>query len=65
MVMWIFASAFEDLWLYYLLAFAVAGALSFGATPLVKMFAQRVGAIDVPKDDRRMHTAPVVAQRRQ
>lgn len=42
-----------------LLAFVVAGALSFGFTPLVKIFAQKIGAMDVPKDDRRMHTVPI------
>lgn len=33
--------------------------MSFAATPLVKIFAQKVGAIDVPKDNRRMHDHPI------
>lgn len=33
--------------------------MSFAATPLVKVFAQKVGAIDVPKDGRRMHDHPI------
>lgn len=40
-------------------AFSVALALSFAATPVVKLFAKKVGAIDVPRDDRRMHKVPV------
>lgn len=41
------------------LAFIVAGLISFGATPIVKKFAHKVGAVDVPKDDRRMHKEPI------
>jgi len=37
----------------------VALALSLAATPGVKWFAQRVGAIDVPKDSRRVHKLPI------
>ena len=33
--------------------------MSFAATPLVKIFAQKVGAMDVPKDGRRMHDHPI------
>ena len=33
--------------------------MSFAATPVVKIFAQKVGAIDVPKDGRRMHDHPI------
>ena len=33
--------------------------VSFAATPLVKIFAQKVGAMDVPKDGRRMHDHPI------
>ena len=36
-------------------AFAAAGVLSYFFTPPVKRFAQKIGAIDVPKDNRRMH----------
>lgn len=41
------------------LSFIVAGGLSFGLTPLVKAFAKRIGAMDVPRDGRRMHTVPI------
>jgi len=40
------------------LAFAVACAISAGMTPLTIKFAHKVGAIDVPKDNRRMHKIP-------
>lgn len=33
--------------------------LSFLATPLVKRMAYRVGAMDIPKDNRRMHDHPI------
>ena len=34
-------------------------AISFAMTPIVKNFAIKVGAIDVPKDGRRMHDHPI------
>lgn len=37
----------------------VALVVSFAATPAVKWFANRVGAIDVPKDARRVHKSPI------
>ena len=40
-------------------AFAAAGVLSYFFTPPVKKFAHKVGAIDVPKDNRRMHKEPI------
>ena len=42
-----------------LLAMAVAAAASYLTTPMVKSLAVRVGAIDVPKDNRRMHKVPI------
>ena len=42
-----------------LLAMAVAAAVSFASTPMVKALAYKVGAIDVPKDNRRMHKVPI------
>ena len=41
------------------LALVVAVGVSFLSTPLVKNLAVKVGAIDVPKDDRRMHKTPI------
>lgn len=40
-------------------ALFVAALVSFIITPVVKAFAQKVGAIDVPKDGRRMHDHPI------
>ena len=40
-------------------AFAVAAVLSYFFTPPGKNFAHKVGAIDVPKDARRMHKKPI------
>ena len=46
-------------WLKMLLAFIVALVISFLMTPPVKDFAAKVGAIDVPKDGRRVHDHPI------
>lgn len=40
-------------------ALVAAMAICFAATPVVKQFAQRVGAIDVPRDARRVHDHPI------
>ena len=40
-------------------ALVVAGLISYFATPHVKSLAYKVGAIDVPKDNRRMHKVPI------
>ena len=42
-----------------LLALIVALAISFVTTPAVKLFAQKVGAIDVPNEERRVHDHPI------
>ena len=44
---------------YVLLALLTALVVSFLMTPIVKTFAYKVGAIDVPKDARRMHKVPI------
>ena len=41
------------------LALLTAAVLAFAVTPLVKKLAQKVGAIDVPTDGRRMHHTPI------
>ena len=46
-------------WPKLLLAFIVSLVISFVMTPPVKNFAEKVGAIDVPKDDRRVHNHPI------
>ena len=49
----------NQLIVYVLLALLVALVVSFLMTPVVKTFAYKVGAIDVPKDNRRMHKVPI------
>lgn len=52
--------AFENqLIAYVVLALLAALVVSFLTTPVVKTFAYKVGAIDVPKDARRMHKVPI------
>ncbi len=41
------------------LTLVTALVVSLLATPLVKVLAQKMGAMDVPKDDRRMHHVPI------
>lgn len=43
---------------YVLIALLVSMVISFLMTPVVRSFAYKVGAIDVPKDSRRMHKVP-------
>lgn len=40
-------------------ALVVSGIVAFLTTPVVRTLAQRVGAMDVPKDGRRMHDHPI------
>ena len=49
----------NQLIVYVVLALLVAALVSFLMTPVVKTFAYKVGAIDVPKDARRMHKVPI------
>ncbi|MGI6576711.1 MAG: MraY family glycosyltransferase [Eubacteriales bacterium] len=42
-----------------LVTLGISFLISFAATPLVKQFALRIGAMDVPKDERRMHSVPI------
>ncbi|MDP4134169.1 MAG: MraY family glycosyltransferase [Bacillota bacterium] len=41
------------------LSFMVAFVIAFAATPPVKKLAAKIGAIDIPKDSRRMHKKPI------
>ncbi|NTV90296.1 MAG: undecaprenyl/decaprenyl-phosphate alpha-N-acetylglucosaminyl 1-phosphate transferase [Clostridiales bacterium] len=43
----------------YLITFVLAFIVAFSATPIVKKLAYKVGAVDVPKDNRRMHKKPM------
>lgn len=50
--------ASQDIW-YVLLALLVAAIISCLATPMVKVLSVKYGAVDVPKDGRRMHDHPI------
>lgn len=41
------------------LAMMLSACVTYGLTPLVRKLAIRVGAVDVPKDERRVHTKPI------
>lgn len=41
------------------LAVVCAAVVSFAATPIIKVLAKKVGAMDIPKDERRMHKIPI------
>lgn len=43
----------------YLITFVLAFIVAFSATPIVRKLAFKVGAVDVPKDERRMHNKPI------
>ncbi len=43
----------------YITAVLCAGLVSFTMTPPVRVFAYKIGAIDVPNDARRMHAKPI------
>ena len=44
---------------YVLLALVIGAVVSCASTPLVKSLSIKVGAVDVPKDNRRMHDHPI------
>lgn len=44
--------------LYMIFAFIISFVFTFATTPLVRRLAFRIGAIDVPRDKRRMHKKP-------
>lgn len=43
----------------YFITFLLAFILAFSATPVAKKIAFNIGAVDVPKDNRRMHKRPI------
>ena len=46
-------------WQRLLLALGISALISFASTPMVSKMAYKVGAIDIPKDNRRMHDHPI------
>lgn len=49
----------NELFIFSVISFLTAALLSFASTPLVRIFAKRIGAVDVPRDSRRMHSQPI------
>ena len=45
--------------MFAIAAFICSILLAFAFTPIVRVFAFKIGAIDVPKDNRRMHKKPI------
>ncbi len=45
--------------IYIVAAMILAGLITFTTTPAVSVLAYRIGAIDVPRDNRRMHKHPI------
>ena len=45
--------------IYGCVAVLCAALLAFTMTPIVRVLAFKIGAIDVPKDERRMHKKPI------
>ena len=45
--------------IFLILTFVIAFAFSFAATPIAHRLAFKIGAVDVPKDGRRMHKKPI------
>ena len=43
----------------YFVSFILAFIVAFSATPIAKKISFKIGAVDVPKDDRRMHKKPI------
>lgn len=50
---------FSEPWMKLVAVIIVAFIISFGVTPIVKAFATKVGAMDVPRDARRVHDHPI------
>ncbi len=49
----------SNLGLKLIVSIILSFVISFAMTPIVKNFAVKVGAVDIPKDDRRMHDHPI------
>lgn len=51
--------SFWPVWLKLVVSALVAFLVAYFLTPVAKMFAIKIGAIDVPKDNRRVHDHPI------
>ena len=49
----------ENNTIYLFCAFIISFVFSFATTPIIKKLAFKIGAVDIPKDNRRMHKEPI------
>lgn len=47
------------IYMEYLITIMLSFIVAFSATPIAKKIAFKIGAVDIPKDDRRMHQKPI------
>ena len=47
------------MYMEYLISIVLAFIVAFSATPIAKKIAFKIGAVDIPKDNRRMHKKPI------
>ena len=47
------------MYMEYFITFVLALIVAFSATPIAKKIALRIGAVDMPKDERRVHSRPI------
>lgn len=50
---------FRNEYIEIFIALICAGLISLTVTPIVRVFAYKIGAVDIPKDNRRMHKKPM------
>lgn len=53
------AQNFMELFITFIITGMLAFIVAFSATPIAKKLSLKLGALDVPKDDRRMHKKPI------
>ena len=55
----LFGNMIDSIYIRVFIALVCAGIISLTMTPIVRVLAYKLGAIDVPKDNRRMHKKPI------
>ena len=49
----------DNIYIQLLLAVLCAAVIAFASTPIIRVLAYKLGAVDIPKDGRRMHKKPM------
>lgn len=49
----------DNIYIQLLLAVLCAAVIAFASTPIIRVLAYKLGAVDIPKDARRMHNKPM------